>query len=398
MGNVKRIVVLGSTGSIGCQTLDVVARHGGRFEIAGLTADTSWERMAEQLEAVAPRKVALRDSKAAACLRAHLRERGLHPGLEVLEGDEGVVEVAAMPDVEMAVVALVGVSGLLPTLRAIETGKDIALANKETLVVGGTLVKEAARRKNVQLLPVDSEHSALFQCLVGEDRERVSRLILTCSGGPFRTWPEERVRQATVRDALNHPTWSMGSKITVDSATLMNKGFEVIEAQHLYDTPYDQIDVVVHPESIVHSFVEYIDGSVLCQLGPPDMRLPIQYAMAWPERLGPPWKRLDFREVARLTFEEPRRALFPCLGYGFEAGRQGGTMPCALNAANEIAVEMFLQERIRFVEIPEIIARTMEQHRFLPNPTLGDLLETDAWCRAHARENVLSTSGQDRPH
>lgn len=394
----KRIVVLGSTGSIGRQTLDVVRRHRDRYAVAGLAADSSWEMMAAQIEEVLPRKVALRSREAAARLRERLREGGAHTDVEVLEGDEGIVEIAVMDDAEMAVVALVGVSGLLPTLKAIETGKDIALANKEALVVGGALVTDACRRRGVKLLPIDSEHSALFQCLVGEEHDKVERLVITCSGGPFRTWSEERVREATLKDALNHPTWSMGSKITIDSATLMNKGFEVIEARHLFDVDFDRIDVVVHPQSIIHSLVEYVDGSVMCQMGPPDMRLPIQYAMAWPERLGPSWNRLDFRALGSLTFEEPRRSLFPCLDYGYEAGRRGGTMPCALNAANEVAVELFLKEQVRFDQIHEIISRTMELHPFVPTPTLQDLLDADAWCRACARDLVVVARGSRDTH
>ncbi len=377
----KNVVILGSTGSIGTQTLDVVRRHADRFKAVGLTAGTSWELLASQAEEFLPQKVAVRDT---ACAQK-LRERLAHLPIEVLEGADGISEVACMPQAQMAVVALVGVSGLLPTLRAIECGKDIALVNKETLVVGGALVTDAARRHGVRMLPVDSEHSALFQCLVGEDHGKVARLILTNSGGPFRTWPEERIRSATVKDALNHPTWNMGNKITIDSATLMNKGFEVIEAHYLFDVDYAQIDVVVHPESVIHSMVEYVDGSVLCQLGPPDLRLPFQYALAYPARLGPAWKRMDFTQVAALTFSLPRRELFPCLDFGYAAGKAGGTMPCALNAANEIAVELFLNEKIDFGSIARIIEKTMQSHTFIQRPTLDDLLQTDAWCRRHAR-------------
>jgi 1-deoxy-D-xylulose-5-phosphate reductoisomerase len=386
---VKNIIILGSTGSIGTQTLDVVERHADRFRVVGLTADKSWELLAEQAERFVPQAVALRDADGAAKVRERLGRQPATARIEVLSGEEGIRKVAVLAAGDVAVVALVGVSGLLPTLDAIEAGKDIALANKETLVVGGELVSAAVRRKGVSMLPIDSEHSALFQCLVGEERAKVSRLILTCSGGPFRQWEESRIPAATVRDALKHPTWNMGAKITIDSATLMNKGFEVIEAHYLYDMPYEKIDVVVHPESVIHSFVEYVDGSVLSQLGPPDMRLPIQYALSYPERLGPHWKQMDFAQKMSLTFERPRREVFPCLGFGYEAGQKGGTMPCALNAANEIAVALFLAEKIAFGDIARIIARTMAEHPYKTHPTLDDLIACDAWCREHAAQGAM---------
>ncbi|MBM3465303.1 MAG: 1-deoxy-D-xylulose-5-phosphate reductoisomerase [Armatimonadetes bacterium] len=378
----KKIVVLGSTGSVGKQTLDVIKRHKDRFKVVGLSAGSSWEELARQAEAFGPQKVAVRNPEAA----AKLRERLASTAIEVLEGQDGIIDLACMADADMALIALVGISGLLPTLRAMEHGKDIALVNKETLVVGGQLVTATAKRFGVKMLPVDSEHSAIFQCLEGEDVGKVARLILTSSGGPFRTWETEKIAAATVKDALNHPTWNMGSKITIDSATLMNKGFEVIEAAHLFGVPLERIDVVIHPQSVIHSMVEYVDGSVMAQLGTPDMRLPIQHALAYPERLGPAWNRLDFRNVPTLTFEEPRRSVFPCLDFGYQAGKTGGTMPCALNAANEIAVELFLKEKIGFGAIARIIEKTMEQHDFIATPTLQDLLETDRWCRAYARE------------
>ena len=382
----KKIVVLGSTGSVGVQTLDVVHRHPDRFQIVALTASTRWEQLAEQAEACLPRLVALRDREGAARLRERLAAQPRTASIEVLEGTEGVVEAARLAEADMVVASLVGVSGLLPTLAAIEAGHDIALANKETLVVGGDLVTAAAKQRGVNLRPIDSEHSALFQCLVGEDISKVERLVLTNSGGPFRTWPAEKIETATVRDALKHPTWSMGSKITIDSSTLMNKGFEVIEAWHLFGVGFDRIDVIVHPQSVIHSLVEFVDGSVMAQLGTPDMRLPVQYALAWPERLAPSWNRLDLRSVASLTFEEPRRAVFPCLDFAYEAGRRGGTQPCALNAANEVAVELFLKEQIDFVSIPRLIEAVMQAHAFIAAPNLDDLLATDLWCRERAHE------------
>jgi len=381
----KNIVILGSTGSIGTQTIEVVVRHPERFSVAGLAAGSSWEEVARQAALVHPQRVAMHDLTAAARLREALAASPETRHIEVLEGQEGIMAVASM-SADMAVIALVGVAGMLPTLRAIESGMDIAFVNKETLVVGGELVMAAARRHGVKLLPVDSEHSALFQCLNGEDPTRIARLVLTSSGGPFRTWPEERIPGATVREALKHPTWSMGSKITIDSATLMNKGLEVIEAYHLFGVGFDRIDVLVHPQSVIHSMVEFVDGAVMAQLGTPDMKVPIQYALSWPERIGPPWNRLDFTQVSALTFESPRHAAFPCLGFGYAAGRAGGTMPCALNAANEIAVALFLQEKIAFGAIPAVLEATMSAHRFIAEPTLDDLIETDRWCRSHARE------------
>jgi 1-deoxy-D-xylulose-5-phosphate reductoisomerase len=381
----KKIVVLGCTGSVGRQTIEVVRRHKERFRVIGMAAGSSWEEVAKQAEQVNPERIAIHDPQAAAKLREALAANPRTASIEVVEGQAGVLEIACM-EADMAVIALVGIAGLVPTLRAIENGMDIAFVNKETLVVGGELVMATARRYGSRLLPVDSEHSALFQCLTGEDPAKIARLILTTSGGPFRTWSEERIPGATVREALNHPTWNMGSKITIDSATLMNKGFEVIEAYHLFAVDWSRIDVIVHPQSVIHSMVEFMDGAVMAQLGTPDMKVPIQYALSYPDRLGPAWKRLDFTQTAALTFEQPRRAVFPCLDFGYQAGKTGGTMPCALNAANEIAVDMFLKEKIPFGAIPRIIEKTMVEHAFIAHPKLNDLLETDRACRARARE------------
>lgn len=384
----KKIIILGCTGSIGKQTIEIVRRHKERFRVVGLAAGTSWEEVAKQAQAVHPQRVAMHDVAAAAKLREALASDPRTASIEVLDGQDGVLDIACM-DADMAVIALVGIAGLLPTMRAIENGMDIAFVNKETLVVGGELVMATARRFESRLLPVDSEHSALFQCLNGEDAAKIGRLILTSSGGPFRTWDSNKIPAATRAQALQHPTWNMGSKITIDSATLMNKGFEVIEAYHLFGVDFGRIEVLIHPQSVIHSMVEFIDGAVMAQLGTPDMKVPIQYALSWPERIGPPWKRLDFTQVGTLTFEEPRRAVFPCLEFGFEAGRKGGTMPCALNAANEIAVDLFLQEKISFGAIPRIIEKTMQAHGFIEHPQLHDLIETDRWCRARAIELSL---------
>lgn len=380
----KKIIILGCTGSVGRQTIDVVRRHKERYEVVGLAAGSSWEEVVRQAEQVEPRCIAMHDRGAAAKLREALAANPKTSHIEVLDGQEGVLSIACL-QADMAVIALVGVAGLLPTLRALESGMDIAFVNKETLVVAGDLVMATAHRYGRKLLPVDSEHSALCQCLNGEDPAKIARLVLTSSGGPFRTWTEDRIPAATLREALNHPTWSMGSKITIDSATLMNKGFEVIEAWHLFRVDWSRIEVLIHPQSVIHSMVEFVDGAVMAQLGTPDMKVPIQYALSWPERLGPPWNRLDFTQVSALTFEQPRRSVFPCLDFGYEAGKAGGTMPCALNAANEIAVELFLQEKIAFGAIPAIIEKTMSDHSFIESPRLADLLETDAWCRDRAR-------------
>lgn len=380
----KKIIILGCTGSVGRQTIDVVRRHKERYKVVGLAAGSSWEEVARQAEQVEPSCIAMHDREAAGKLREALAADPKTSHIEVLDGQDGVLSIACM-EADMAVIALVGVAGLLPTLRALENGMDIAFVNKETLVVAGDLVMATAHRYGRKLLPVDSEHSALFQCLNGEDAAKIARLVLTSSGGPFRTWVEGKIPAATVREALNHPTWNMGSKITIDSATLMNKGFEVIEAWHLFRVDWSRIEVLIHPQSVIHSMVEFVDGAVMAQLGTPDMKVPIQYALSWPERLGPPWNRLDFTQVSALTFEQPRRSVFPCLDFGYEAGKAGGTMPCALNAANEIAVELFLQEKIAFGSIPTIIEKTMSDHPFIESPRLNDLLETDAWCRARAR-------------
>ncbi|MHB2020473.1 MAG: 1-deoxy-D-xylulose-5-phosphate reductoisomerase [Candidatus Xenobia bacterium] len=397
----KRLSILGSTGSIGTQTLDVVEAFPDRFEVVALTAGSRWEQVAEQARRFKVPFVAVRDEADAARLREAL------PGVTVRAGEAGVLEAAQVP-CEMVVVALVGVAGMRPTMLALEAGRDVALANKEALVVAGPLMM-AARRQPPQaspeggtlmaqgrrIMPIDSEHSAIYQCLVGENPESVARIVLTCSGGPFRQTPREELAGVDVAGALAHPNWKMGSKITIDSATLMNKGFEVLEAHHLYQVPLEKIDVVVHAESIIHSMVEFVDGSVKAQLCPPDMRLPIMYALAYPERLPRSWKPTPFASMGPLTFEAPRRAEFPCLDLAYRAGRIGGSMPAVLNAANEVAVELFLSGRIGFVDIPALIEGCMEQATVLSAPTLADLLEVDRETRREARERAVSAL---RPH
>jgi 1-deoxy-D-xylulose-5-phosphate reductoisomerase len=355
------IAILGSTGSIG--SLEVIEAMPDRFRVTCLTAHRNTDLLAEQIRRFKPRTVVVTDEGCAATLRTLV-----DGSTEVLSGDCALLEVVARPDVDIVISALVGFAGLHPTLRAIEAGKDIALANKETLVVGGELVMAKVREHNVRLLPVDSEHSAILQCLQGEDLHSVSRLILTASGGPFLNTSREEMADITPQRALKHPTWTMGAKITIDSATLMNKGLEVIEAQWLFGLPAERIEVIVHPQSIIHSMVEFVDGSVKAQLGIPDMKLPIQYALTYPERPPSTFKRVDFAELGRLTFQDPDMDRFPCLTLAFRAMREGGTAPAVLNAANEAAVGLFLDGKIGFTAIPELIAQAMDA-----NPSSGAL-------------------------
>lgn len=378
----KKIIVLGSTGSIGSQTLDVVRQHPDRFSIIGLAAKRSWQRLVKQAREFKVQAVALLDDEAAFRAQEELQDSGI----VVLSGRKGIETLATWGDAEMVVSSMVGMAGLVPTLKAVDKGRDVALANKESLVVGGPVLMDAVANQEVKLLPIDSEHSAIFQCMSGEDPKSLSRLILTASGGPFRDWPAEKIAKASANEALKHPTWEMGAKITIDSATLMNKGFEVLEAHQLFGLSLDQIEVWVHPQSIIHSLVEFCDGSVLAQLGAPDMRTPISYALSYPERLPPRWERLTLELMQGLTFEEPRRKDFPCLDMAYEAGRAGGTMPAVLNAANEVAVELFLKERVGFADIARILERVMSEHSTISKPTLDDILQTDDWARGRARE------------
>ena len=349
------IAILGSTGSIGRSSLEVIGAMPDRFRVTCLTAHRNTEILADQVRRFKPRVVVVTDPARAGDLRAMVDGT-----TEVLCGDSALLDIVARPDVDIVISALVGFAGLHPTLRAIEAGKDIALANKETLVVGGELVMAKVREHNVRLLPVDSEHSAILQCLQGEDIHSVNRLILTASGGPFLNTPREEMADITPARALKHPTWTMGAKITIDSATLMNKGLEVIEAQWLFGLPAERIEVIVHPQSIIHSMVEFVDGSVKAQLGIPDMKLPIQYALTYPERPPSAFKRVDFAALGRLTFQDPDTERFPCLALAFRAMREGGTAPAVLNAANEAAVALFLDGKIGFTAIPELIAAAMD--------------------------------------
>lgn len=378
----KEIVLLGSTGSIGTNTLDIVDRFPDEFRVVGLTAGSNDEKLEEQIRRFRPSLVAMADPAAAARLRDRCRDLTV----KILSGPEGVAEVARVPGPALAISAIVGAAGLLPTLSAIRTGKHVALANKEPMVMAGQLMREEAQAQGVRILPVDSEHSAIFQSLEGHRREDVRKIVLTASGGPLWEMSPADMQDVKPERALKHPNWKMGAKITIDSATLMNKGLEVIEARWLFDIPASQIEVLVHRESIIHSLVEYSDRSIIAQLGLPDMRTPISYAMKYPERLVLDLPSLDLADIGKLTFHRPDHDRFPCLQLGYDSLAAGGTMPATLNAANEVAVEAFLNGGIRFGEIAEIIRATMESHTRRELECLENALEADRW----AREKALS--------
>ncbi len=379
----KSLSILGSTGSVGVTTLDVVSRFPDRFRVVAMAAGKNLDLLIEQLRRFSPELVSVATPELARELSARLDSHKI----TVLHGTEGAIAVATHPDADLVVSAMVGALGLRPTLAAILAGKDIAFANKEVLVIAGELITNAVHERGVRLLPVDSEHNAIFQCLEGRGRSTVKRIILTASGGPFRELPAERFGTITVSDALNHPTWRMGNKITVDSATMMNKGLEVIEAHWLFGLAPEQIAVVVHPQSVIHSMVELVDGSVIAEMAIPDMSIPVAYALAFPERLPLSHLRpLSLVDCARLTFEEPDLRRFPCLRLAYEALRAGQTMPACLNAANEEMVTGFLAGRTRFADIPRHIETVMQRHQTQPARTLEDLLEADLWARATARE------------
>ena len=382
----KAITLLGSTGSIGTQTLDILESHPEDFRLVGIAAGNNVDLLAQQVRQFKPEIVAINNESKLPDLKAALA--GLDPQPIILAGDDGVVEVARYGDAEAVVTGIVGCAGLLPTLAAIEAGKDIALANKETLIAGGPAVLPLVEKHGVKLLPADSEHSAIFQCLQGVPDGGLRRIILTASGGAFRDWPVEKLPQVTIADALKHPNWSMGRKITVDSATLMNKGLEVIEAHYLFGKDYNDIDIVIHPQSIIHSLIELQDTSVLAQLGWPDMRLPLLYAISWPDRVYTDWEPLDLVKAGTLTFREPDHDKYPCMDLAYAAGRAGGTMTAVLNAANEKAVELFLDEKISYLEIAKVIERVCDRHRndLVAQPVLEDILTVDQWARMAATE------------
>jgi 1-deoxy-D-xylulose-5-phosphate reductoisomerase len=384
--SIKQIAVLGSTGSIGTQTLDVVKHHPHRFKVCALAAGKNIELLKEQVVAFQPVLVAVDAAEDAIQLDTFLRSKRVRAWtgqpIEVMHGEEGRQAVASMAEVDLVVCAIVGSAGLASTLAAIHAGKTIGLANKETLVTAGHLVTQAIRKHGNLLLPIDSEHSAIFQCLNGERRADLKRIVLTASGGALRDLSREQLVDVTVERALAHPNWSMGAKITIDSATMLNKGLEVIEAHWLFDLPYHQIDVVMHPQSIVHSMVEFRDTSVMAQLGCPDMRVPIQYALTYPERLDSPATPLDLIAMGRLDFRAVDFTRFPCLAFAYAAGREGGTMPAVLNAANEVAVARFLNREIPFPAIEQLIERAMQAHQTVAEPDLQQILHADAWTRA----------------
>ncbi len=382
----KAITLLGSTGSIGTQTLDILEQHPDKFRLVGIAAGRNVKLLATQVMHFKPQIVAICDESKLDELKSAIAS--LDPQPIIVAGEAGVVEVARYGDAEAVVTGIVGCAGLLPTLAAIEAGKDIALANKETLIAGGPVVLPLAAKHGVKLLPADSEHSAIFQCLQGVPEGGLRSLELTASGGAFRDWPVEDLPQVRMADAIKHPNWSMGKKITVDSATLMNKGLEVIEAHYLFGVDYDHIDIVIHPQSIIHSMIHTQDTSVLAQLGWPDMRLPLLYALSWPERIRTDWKPLSLAELGELTFRAPDHDKYPCMDLAYAAGRAGGTMTAVLNAANEQAVALFLEEKIHYLEIAKVIEQVCDRHRndLNTNPTLENILEVDQWARTAVTE------------
>ena len=378
----RQIALLGSTGSIGTQALDVVRDNADRFEVYALVARQNADLLAQQAREFRPEVVVIADEQYYAPLKEALADLPM----KVWAGADAIADVVQMAPVDVVLTAMVGYAGLRPTLAALEAGKAVALANKETLVVAGELVTATARRTGAPILPVDSEHSAIFQCLVGQDASAVEKVILTASGGPFRTTPREALADVTPAEALRHPNWSMGAKVTIDSASMMNKGFEMIEARWLFGLPPERIEVVVHPQSIVHSMVQFADGAVMAQLGTPDMHLPIAYALAYPRRLRSAAPRLDFAQLSTLTFEAPDRERFRNLDYAYEAARHGGNMPCILNAADEVAVAAFLSGKIGFLAMSDLIAETMARTTFIATPTYDDYVQTDAEARRIATE------------
>ena len=378
----KKLTILGSTGSIGRSTLDVVSRFPENYKVTALSAGRNIELFEQQIRSFRPEVVAVADKKSADKLGKRIN------GIEILSGAEGINSVASYADSDLVISSIVGSAGLMPTLSAIRAGKTVGLANKEALVMAGEIVMRESKKKRIKIIPVDSEHSAVFQCMEGYKKKEVRRIILTASGGPFFSRKKEDLRNITAEEALKHPNWSMGKKITIDSATLMNKGFEVIEARWLFDLPADMIDVLIHPQSIVHSLVEFRDRCCLAQMSMPDMRGPISYALAYPSRLDDPIPGLDLDRIGSLTFKKPDDGRFPCLSYAYEAIETGGTMPCVLNASNEVAVNAFLQNRIGFNDIPFVIRRTLDGHAVRPAAALDDVLGADRWAREKAMKFV----------
>jgi 1-deoxy-D-xylulose-5-phosphate reductoisomerase len=383
----KRIAILGSTGSIGRSTLDVVSRNRNEFRVVALAAGKNLDLLEEQVKAFNPEIVAVADKSAADSLRKRTN------GLKIFSGTDGVQQVASYENSDFVISAIVGSAGLLPTLTAVKAGKTIGLANKEALVMAGEIVIREARKYGAKIIPVDSEHSAVFQCIHGHDKPEIRRIILTASGGPFVNRSREELKDVKKDDALRHPNWNMGRKITIDSATLMNKGLEVIEACRLFDMPAEKIDVLIHPQSIVHSMVEFMDRSCLAQMSMPDMRGPISYALSYPDRIKDPIPGLELDKIGTLTFRKPDNDNFPCLSYAYDALRAGGTMTSVLNASNEIAVEAFLSNRIGFNDIPLVIKKTMEKHSVQQVSSVDDVLEADRWARETAKKYIKELKG-----
>lgn len=380
----RGIAILGSTGSIGTQALDVIRDHSDKFSVEVLSAQNNIELLIKQAREFVPNAVVIGNEDHYPSLTDALESLPI----KVYCGNEALEQIVEMESVNMVLTAMVGFAGLTPTIKAIEAGKNIALANKETMVVAGELIMKLAKEKGVAIIPVDSEHSAIFQSLIGESFKKIEKVILTASGGPFINMSEKELKLVTPKDALKHPNWCMGPKITIDSASMMNKGLEVIEAKWLFNLKPSQIDVVVHPQSIIHSMVQFIDGSVKAQMGPPDMRLPIQYALGFPERLTSGFKRLDFMEYSNLTFQAPDTEIFRNLALSFEILEKGGNWPCIMNAANEVAVEAFLKEQIGFMNIPTVIEQTLAKSLFIQKPGIADLIESDKMGREIAQQFI----------
>jgi 1-deoxy-D-xylulose-5-phosphate reductoisomerase len=380
----KKILVLGSTGSIGRQTLDVIRNHPGKFKVIGLACNASMDLLKEQIREFKPKYVSIGQE-------SELKSKNI----KIFRGEKGLFEMINGADYDLAVLAIVGAAGLKPAIEIIHAGKSIALATKEVMVLAGKLINEEIKKKNIKLqkqgkplirlFPIDSEHSAIWQSLHSGQPKEIEKIFLTCSGGPFRTKTKEELEKLTAEDALRHPTWTMGKRITIDCSTLMNKGLEVIEAKWLFDVQASQIEVIVHPQSILHSAVMFQDGSTIGQFSLPDMRFAIQYALSYPQRIKNSFPRMSFTQIQSLTFDKPDLGKFPCLGYGFKAAKEGGTLPTVINAADEIAVRLFLEGRIKFTDIPKIIKKTMDKHKNIKNPTLEKILKTDAWARETAR-------------
>ncbi len=384
MNEIKKrtIAILGSTGSIGTQTLQVVEEHPDKFEVYAITANTRVDELIQQARKFMPEAVVIADESKYPKLKEALADLPI----KVYGGYESICQIVESKPIDIVVTAMVGFSGLRPTINAIKAGKAIALANKETMVVAGEMINELAMKHQTPILPVDSEHSAIFQCLAGEMHNKVEKLILTASGGPFRTFTKEQLEHVTREQALKHPNWSMGAKITIDSASMMNKGFEVMEAKWLFGVGAEDIEVVVHPQSVIHSMVQFGDGAIKAQLGTPDMRLPIMYALTYPVRLPSSFERIDWNTLKELTFEKPDLELFPNLRHAYTALAEGGNIPCVVNAANEICVAAFLEERIKFTDMPKLIEHAMEKATYILKPTLDDYLETDKEIRAMVKE------------